>query len=218
MGYFCRQSLKLLAQSFFAEVQFQKDEKLYERLFGESFLYFYRNRDYFSDWQAVVIYPSRRVEQTDSYPYRALLSSAQVHRVYLDELGGIAQLPLGVALMVLTTLSEATTPEAARMLLTRAERESFSAAVRQGIIDTIGTIMVYKFTNLSRQEIDGMLGVKIEETRVYREAQEEKAIAIALNMLQKDMPVETIAEVTGLPITQVQQLQTEPNQPSTYQS
>jgi predicted transposase YdaD len=38
---------------FFCEVQMQKDDQLYERLFGESMLYFYRNRARFSDWQAV---------------------------------------------------------------------------------------------------------------------------------------------------------------------
>lgn len=43
---------------YFCEVQFQKDELLYERLFGELFLYFYRNRDRFCNWQAVVIYLS----------------------------------------------------------------------------------------------------------------------------------------------------------------
>ena len=47
---------------YFCEVQFQKDEQLYERLFGESFLYFYRQRKLFDDWQAVVIYPSRSIE------------------------------------------------------------------------------------------------------------------------------------------------------------
>ena len=192
---------------YFCEVQFQKDEKLYERLFGESFLYFYRNRDRFSDWQAVVIYPSRSIEQTDSHPYRALLSSDQVHRVFLDELGDIDQLPLGLALMVLTTLSEAIAPQAARDLLARAERESLSLPIRQGIIDMLGTIMVYKFTNLSRQEIDAMLGIRIEETRVYREAQEEKAIAIALNMLQDNLPLEQISRLTGLTIAQIKQLQ-----------
>lgn len=56
---------------FFAEVQMQKDDRLYERLFGESLLYLYRNRDHHSDWQAVVIYGSRSLEQTDTYPYRA---------------------------------------------------------------------------------------------------------------------------------------------------
>jgi predicted transposase/invertase (TIGR01784 family) len=197
---------------YFCEVQFQKDEKLYERLFGESFLYFYRTRDRFFDWQAVVIYPSRSIEQTNPHPYRALLSSDQVHRVFLDELGDIDQLPLGLALMVLTTLSEAIAPQAARDLLARSERESLSLQVRQGIIDMIGTIMVYKFTNLSRQEIDAMLGIKIEETRVYREAQEEKARAIALNMLKDNLPLEQISRLTGLTIVQLQQLQSDQSQ------
>jgi predicted transposase/invertase (TIGR01784 family) len=34
---------------FFCEVQFQKDERLYERLLGEIFLYFYRNRERYGD-------------------------------------------------------------------------------------------------------------------------------------------------------------------------
>lgn len=35
---------------YFCEVQFQRDDQLYERLFAELFLYFYRNRKQFSDW------------------------------------------------------------------------------------------------------------------------------------------------------------------------
>nr|WP_263975212.1 Rpn family recombination-promoting nuclease/putative transposase [Leptolyngbya sp. 7M] len=42
---------------YFCEVQFQKDQRLYERVFAESALYFYRNRERFRDWQAIVIYP-----------------------------------------------------------------------------------------------------------------------------------------------------------------
>ena len=52
---------------YFCEVQFQKDEQLYERVFAETSLYFYRNRVRFSDWQAVIIYPSRSIEQSDIY-------------------------------------------------------------------------------------------------------------------------------------------------------
>ena len=199
---------------YFCEVQFQKDAELYERLFGELFLYFYRNRDRFSDWQAVMIYPSRSVEQINSHPYRALLESAQVHRVFLDELGEIEQLSLGLALMVLTTLSETVAPQAARDLLAKTERESLPSQTRQDIIDMIGTIMVYKFTDLSPQEVDRMLGIKIEETRVYREAQEEKARAIALNLIQQNIPLETIAQATGLTMAQLRQLQVDqPHQP-----
>lgn len=35
---------------YFCEVQFQRDSQLYERLFAELFLYFYRNRQQFFDW------------------------------------------------------------------------------------------------------------------------------------------------------------------------
>jgi predicted transposase/invertase (TIGR01784 family) len=194
---------------FFAEVQMQKDEKLYERLFGESMLYFYRNRDYYSDWQVVVIYPARSLEQSNSHPYRALLNSDQVQRVYLNELGEMETLPLGVAAMVLTITDESKAAEKARLLIERANQEAPSLLIRQGIIEMVSTIMVYKFTNLSRQEIDAMLGTKLEETRVYREAQEEKAKAIALNLLKQGFPMAAIAQATGLTIEQLQQLQAE---------
>ena len=157
---------------YFCEVQFQRDELLYERLFGESFLYFYRNRQRFTDWQAVVIYPTRSTEQSETHPYRSLLNSNQVHLVYLDELGAIEQLPLGVALMALTTIDEASTPSAARLLLARSQREESESASR-AIIEMLTTILVYKFTNLNRREAEAMLGITLEETRFYREAKEE---------------------------------------------
>lgn len=153
----------------FCEVQFQRDEQLYERLFGEAFLYFYRNRQRFTDWQAVVIYPSRTVEQLNVRPYQVLLESPQVHRVYLDELGDIEQLPLELALMVLTTTPPEQAPAQARALLNRAKH----SAGNRAIIDMVTTIMVYKFTTLSQQEVEQMLGIRLEETRVYQEARAE---------------------------------------------
>jgi len=168
---------------YFCEVQFQKDERLYERLFGEAFLYFYRNRDRYSDWQAVVIYPARSREQSDTHPYRALLNCDQVHRVYLNELGDIRQLPLGIALMVLTILEEEQAPEEARYLLARAQEEVTEPEASRAIIDLIATILVYKFTNLSRREVESMLGLRLEETRVYREAKEEGRQQEAANLV-----------------------------------
>jgi predicted transposase YdaD len=37
----------------------------------------------------------------------------------------------------------------------------------------ITTIMMYKFENLNRQEVESMLGITLKETRVYREIKEE---------------------------------------------
>jgi predicted transposase/invertase (TIGR01784 family) len=189
------------------EVQFQRDEQLYERMFGELFLYFYRNRQYYSNWRAVVIYPSRQQEQVAIEPYRILLESDHVQRVYLKELGSIDQLPLGLALMVLTTKTQKQAPAAAREILVRSQTRDLPQAQRQAIMDMVGTIMTYQFNTLSREEIDQMLGIKLEETRVYRDAQAEKAIEIALNLLRENILLETIARTTGLTIAQLQQLQ-----------
>jgi predicted transposase/invertase (TIGR01784 family) len=194
---------------YFCEVQMQKDEQLYERLFGESMLYFFRQRARFSDWQAVTIYPSRSAEQTDIHPYRALLNSDQVHRIYLNELGEMAQLSLGVAAMVLTISKESEAPAQARMLLSRANQEIATAIDRQGIIEIISRIMVYKFTNLSSQEVDEMLDIRVEETRVYQEAQERQTRSLALKMLAENIPLEQISRITEFTIAQLQDLRSQ---------
>ena len=109
---------------FFTEVQFQKDEKLCERAFAKSFLYFYRSREQFSDWRLVFIYPSRSTEQGNSYPYRALIESDQVYRIYIDELDDFWQLPPWVGLMVLTTVRrEPEALEKARYLIAQSQQQ-----------------------------------------------------------------------------------------------
>jgi len=56
-------------------------------------------------------------------------------------LGDIEQLPLGVALMVLTIVPEPQAPDRARALITRAQQEAPEPANRQAIIEMITTII-----------------------------------------------------------------------------
>jgi predicted transposase/invertase (TIGR01784 family) len=151
---------------YFCEVQFQKDELLYERMLAEISIYVYRNRERISDWQAVVIYPSRSIEQSHPDMVREFLASGRIVRVYLDELGEIEALPIGVGLMVLTTLEG-----------DAAKTEARSAIERSGgdrdIIEMIAKIVVYKFNSLSRDEVNVMLGIELQQTRVYQEAKAE---------------------------------------------
>ncbi|MDZ8028388.1 MAG: Rpn family recombination-promoting nuclease/putative transposase [Nostoc sp. DedQUE11] len=201
---------------YFCEVQFQKDEQLYERVFAESSLYFYRNRNRFSDWEAVIIYPSRNVEQSDTNPHRSLLNGGQVHRVYLDELGDIRQLPLWVALMVLTTIEEEQAPQEARYLLERSRQEQPQPPSRV-IMELVTTIMVYKFEQLSRREIELMLGITLKETRVYREIKEEgreegrreEAANLIIRLLIKrfgELPQEMRSSISGLSLPVLEDL------------
>jgi predicted transposase/invertase (TIGR01784 family) len=194
---------------FFAEVQMQKVNNLYERLFAESMAHFYRNRESFSDWQAAVIYASRSTEQDETYPYRALLNSDQVHRIYLDELGAIEDLPLGVASMVLTITAESEAPEKARMLIERAKQEVTQLPEQQCIIEMISKIMIYKFDNLSREDIAAMLGTNVDDIRAFREAKEEERRSLALKMLQEGATLDFVIKVTGFSAVQIQDIRSE---------
>ncbi|BCX12446.1 MAG: hypothetical protein KatS3mg067_1384 [Thermosynechococcus sp.] len=159
---------------YFCEVQFQRDNTFYERFFAEIFLYLRLYRSTFADWQAVVIYPNRQTEQESFDPYDLLVHSPRLRRVYLNELGSPESLPLSVGLMQLMVLPEAEMPRVARLL---AERTQGEAAPKSAvIIELITTIVLYKFTELSREEVLRMLGFTTEElkrTRFYREVYAE---------------------------------------------
>jgi predicted transposase/invertase (TIGR01784 family) len=154
---------------FFCEVQQQRDNLLYERIMAEISIFVYRSRNTFRDWLAVVIYPSRSAEQECQDIVREFLDSGRITRIYLDELGEIAELPWGLGLMVLTMLSDTQMVLEARNILQRAE----TSPDRSAILDLVTTAIVYRFTNLSRDEVDAMLGAELRETRVIREAIDE---------------------------------------------
>jgi predicted transposase/invertase (TIGR01784 family) len=197
---------------YFCEVQFQKDERLYERVFAESYLYFYRNRDRFTNLQIVVIYPSRSIEQSDIRPYFSQLNSPLVNRIYLDELGDIRSLSVWVALMLLTTLEEERTTEEARYLLARSQQE-VPQAENRAIIDLLTTIMVYKFEGKSQREVEEMLGITLRETRVYREIKEEGREqgekSLVLRLLTRrvgELPQEVRQQVESLSLEKLENL------------
>jgi predicted transposase/invertase (TIGR01784 family) len=174
---------------YFAEVQFQPDEFLYFRLFTEIMLYLNRNRDRFDDWFGVVIFPSRSLEPKNSTMHRSLLDSPQVQRVYLDELEDASRQSIGIRLMQLTIAAEAKMPNQARLLIQEVSQQDTEGFSKQEILDMICTIAVYKFTKLSRFEVEAMLGLRLEDTRVYQEANAdgrlEEAHSLVLRLLSK---------------------------------
>jgi predicted transposase YdaD len=56
--------------------------------------------------------------------------------------------------------------EAARQTIAQAPDE-------RAIIDLVSTIIVYKFSQLTRDEVDRMLGIELSQTRVYQDAKAE---------------------------------------------
>jgi predicted transposase/invertase (TIGR01784 family) len=201
---------------FFAEVQFQKDEGLYYRFFTESMMYLNRNQSQYDDWRCVVIFPSRSLEPSDTTTHRIFLNSDQVQRIYLDELGDPNQQPVGINLMQLTLASDEAMAEQARLLIERVQQSETSTLARNEIIEVITTIAVYKFSSLSREEVEAMLGLSLEQTRIYQEAKAEgreegreereaEILKVTVPLLLKTgMSVEQIAQQLNVDVEAVQ--------------
>jgi len=200
-----------LSQSiFFAEVQLQKDDALYQRFFSEIFLFLRRSEVAYGDWAGVLIYGSRSMEPSSSVWYRSLLSSSQISQIYLDELGDWRELPLELGLVSLTNASEEEAPEQARLLLERGAQ----VEQREAIIELVRTIMFYKFSTLSWEAIEAMLNiqdVQLEQTRVYQDmevkAQQKLILRLLTNRLG-DVPEPQRAKILTMSLEQIEQLGT----------
>jgi predicted transposase YdaD len=108
--------------------------------------------------------------------------------------------------MVLTILEDETAMQAARQLVDRAKTEPEHRA----IMDMISSILIYKFTNLSRDEVAAMLASNIQESRAYWEIKTEGKQETVLRQLgrkfQLELPKELVQRVLVLPIEQLDYL------------
>jgi predicted transposase YdaD len=117
---------------------------------------------------------------------------------------------MGVGLMVLTTLEGDEAKSQARRAIERARGD-------RDIIDLISTIMVYKFSSLSRDEVDAMLGIELEQTRVYRDAKAEgkaegtlegeiRMVVRLLNRRLGEFPAQYLTQIQQLTVGQLEDL------------
>lgn len=158
---------------YFLEVQFQKDPEVYSRFFCEIFLYL-RLYAPTKAWHAVVVFPRRSLEPIEIEPYRVLLESSQVTRLYLNELGDRAEQSLGVGMIKLVVETKKRTPERVRQLVDKARSELADEAVQRQVLDLIETIVLYKLPLINRQELARMFGLnELRKTRYYQEVREE---------------------------------------------
>ncbi|TRV39339.1 MAG: Rpn family recombination-promoting nuclease/putative transposase [Microcystis flos-aquae Mf_QC_C_20070823_S20T] len=141
---------------YFVEVQFQKDERFYSRFFSEIFLYFHQS-ELSQNWQGVIIYPHREIENSPKSRYQEFFESGRVNCYYLNQLDEGDS--LGVKVLQLIVESEQKTLEQGKEL------------IQQELIETI---LIYKLPKLNRKEIEKMFSLSdLRETKVYQEALEE---------------------------------------------
>jgi len=151
---------------FFVEVQFQPDPQLYSRLFAEIFLYL-RLHQPVQPWQAVVIYPSRRIDHGPHPQYQMLLDSGRETRVYLDEWAQPRQTLMQRVIGVLLAEPQHALAEARAVL---AQQEDGRRA--PGIVDLVETILAHKLPMLNREVIQKMLELTdtdLKKSRFYQD-------------------------------------------------
>ncbi len=216
---------------YVVEVQFQPDEDLYYRLFGELFLYLRQYKPPYP-WRVVVIYPTRSIEREQTLQFGEIVTLNRVTRIYLDELGDAAESSLGVGVVKLVIEPEETAGEFARHLIEQARQQLTDEATQRDLINLIETIIVYKLPQKSREEIEAMLGLsELKQTKVYQEALEEgkqlgveegKQLGVEEGkqlgkletiprMLLLGLSLEVIAQILDLPLEVVQQVATQQN-------
>jgi predicted transposase/invertase (TIGR01784 family) len=156
---------------YFVEVQCQNKPEFYWELIAEINIYLNQYKPV-QDWQAVAIFAKRSFEPKALTAYQQeLMTNGRVIRIYLDELpsGSIA-----ISLIALIVSQEKQASGLVAEIMQRTRIEIADAAVRQGIIELLETILVSKFSKLSRQEIEAMFQLSdIKQTRVYQEARQE---------------------------------------------
>jgi len=180
-----------------------------------------RSETPYDDWGCILIYGSRSLEPSKSRIHRALLASEQTRIIYLNELGDLREQSLGLGLMMLTIVPERNAIESAKFLMEKAKTESTNRLSEQAIIDLVTTIIVNKFPTLKRKEIEAMLGISLEESRVYQDAKvegreegrvegiilgERKLVIRQLNRKLGKIPQPVLTKIEGLSLEQLEEL------------
>jgi len=156
---------------YFVEVQFQNKPEFYWELITEINIYLNQYKPE-QDWQAVALFAKRSldVEKLTNYQ-QELVNSGRIKRIYLDE---IPSGSIGMGLIELIVSKENQSQELVKTLMARTKTEVSNDSERQGIIELLESVLMSKFSQLSRQEIEAMFLVSdIKQTRVYQEAKQE---------------------------------------------
>ena len=156
---------------YFVEVQFQNKPEFYWELITEINIYLNQYKPE-QDWQAVALFAKRSLDVKKLTNYQQeLVNSGRIKRIYLDE---IASGSIGMGLIELIVSKENQSQELVKTLMARTKTEVSNDSERQGIIELLESVLMSKFSQLSRQEIEAMFLVSdIKQTRVYQEANQE---------------------------------------------
>jgi predicted transposase/invertase (TIGR01784 family) len=205
---------------YFIEVQFQRDEEIYWRLFTEVLLYLRESAPQ-GDWRVVLVFARRSLDVPLPAALRSLGADARVQRVYLEELSLPEDAPLGLSLARLVVEDEETFPQQARRLIERTREQMPEGEGRRRALEFIEIMIVYKlqyspeeiramFTMDELEQTPYMQGRKAEIRReAEREAERRKALSLVLRLLTRQvgaLEAEVVERISQIPDARLDEL------------
>jgi predicted transposase/invertase (TIGR01784 family) len=186
---------------YFVEVQFQRDPKFYYRFVAEIAMYL-RQYQPAQPCRAVVLFPRESLDL--GIPASLGMFATEIQQVYLDQLPETESPLVGIVKVILDP------PQQARERV----QELVSRGLEARILELLETVLVYKFAELSREEIEAMFGLsELKQTRVYQEARaegkQEGEVNLALRQLNRklgSLPIQIEADIRRLPLEQIEVL------------
>ena len=130
------------------EVQFQKRAEFYWEFVGEIFLYLSQYKPE-HDWQAVAIFAKRSIAPEIPKQFRVLFTSGHIVQIYLDELPQGESLNLGLVRLIVA-------PKRETVALAKQLASQVGQVDRERMIEFIKTVLLYKFPQMSRDEVEAM--------------------------------------------------------------
>ncbi|MBD2771637.1 Rpn family recombination-promoting nuclease/putative transposase [Iningainema tapete] len=184
---------------YIIEAQSYQDDNFYNQFVAKVILYLTQYQPANPEWYAVVIYDRKSHE--GNFPEYLNFFRAHLRCFYLDELAKTPKqsLAVGVMRLIVENKSKEKTGELARQLMSQAQQELSDATLAEKVLEFIKTVVIDKFTNLSREELEAMLNLEsLKKSKVYQEGKEEGVLETKLEtipiLLELGLTIEQIAQ------------------------
>ena len=120
----------------------------------------------------MTIFAKRSLEVKKLTAYQEeLINNGRIVQIYLDE---ISSASIGMDLVQLIVSKKSQSPELVSGLMQRTRTEIVDATIKRDIVELLETVLLSKFSKLTRQEIETMFSLSdIKQTRVYQDAKQE---------------------------------------------
>ncbi len=121
---------------------------------------------------------------------------------------------VGIGMINLVVESEETAIPQAKELYQKAQNQLTDETIKREFLDLIESIVVYKFPQKNREEIEAMFELAdLKKTKVYQEAlgegEQKEAVKLVLRLLNRrfeEVPQSLTEQIRQLPVEQLEDL------------